>query len=197
MFKRTKGYFLLMMLVLTGLAGKLQSDTLSGKERRYLINELKISKTALGESITGLSEKQLNFRPAKNKPSIRDCIFHLVSAEDYLWKTTKASLETEPQAQKIRFHDESLNALAITATNNLQYPQMKFDNLKAALKLYKNGRAEMQRYVNTSTENVRAHFAATTIGFLDAYQLMLLNTIYTKYYTQEIEKIKASPNFPK
>jgi hypothetical protein len=42
MLKRTKGIFLLILLVLTGFAGRISSDTISRQERRFLIEHLKI-----------------------------------------------------------------------------------------------------------------------------------------------------------
>ena len=59
MFKRTKGYLLLTLLVLTGLAGNTHSNSLSGKERKVLVNHLKDSKTAFLKSVKNLSEDQL------------------------------------------------------------------------------------------------------------------------------------------
>ncbi|MFL5788794.1 MAG: hypothetical protein ACJ748_12120, partial [Flavisolibacter sp.] len=61
MLKRTKGYFLLTMLVLTGLAGRLHTDTLSGKERRFLISELKLTSSDFLLSIKYLTPRQLNY----------------------------------------------------------------------------------------------------------------------------------------
>jgi hypothetical protein len=37
MFKRTRGYLLLTLLVLTGLAGRKHNETLTGKEREQLL----------------------------------------------------------------------------------------------------------------------------------------------------------------
>lgn len=37
MFKRTRGYLLLILLVLTGLAGRTHTETLTGKERNQLL----------------------------------------------------------------------------------------------------------------------------------------------------------------
>ena len=61
MLKRTKGYTLLLLLVLTGLAGRISTTTITSKERRVAIDELKESKVAVLKSVKGLSEKQLNF----------------------------------------------------------------------------------------------------------------------------------------
>jgi hypothetical protein len=196
MFKRTKGYFLLTMLVLTGLAGRMHTNILITKERRTLVTELKSSRNDFLRSVEGLSAKQLNFRPGKNELSIKECVYKLASVENYLWTTAKASLKEEITCvPKSISNDEAL--FSFVAQKNFQCNEVNFKNTKEALKFYKNERADILKYVHTSTENVRAHAAKTCAGNFDAYQLIMLNAIFANYYTQQIENIKMHANFPK
>ena len=196
MFKRTKGYFLLTMLVLTGLAGRMHTNILTTKERRTLVTELKSSRNNFLRSVEGLSAKQLNFRPGKNELSIKECVYKLASVENYLWTTAKASLKEEiTSVPKSISNDEAL--FSFVAQKNFQCSEVNFKNTKEALKFYKNERADILKYVHTSTENVRAHAAKTCAGNFDAYQLIMLNAIFAGYYTQQIENIKMHANFPK
>ena len=184
------------MLVLTGLAGRIHSDTLSGKERRLLTKELKTSRTGFTESIEGLTTKQLNFKPAKNSLSIKQCVYKLVSVESNLWKVTRACLQQEAAQRQRSFSDEQLFTISIQP-DFTGLKELKFKNIKNAMKVFKNEGAEIHKYVLTSTENIRAHVLQTSIGNLDAYQLMMVNAIFAKQYTQQIEKIKSDPDFPK
>jgi len=195
MFKRTKGYFLLTMLVITGLAGRMQLNILTTKERHTLVTELKTSRSDFLKNVDGLSLKQYNFKAVKKDLSIKDCIYNLVSIEDSLWTAAQASLKEESPSVKKTFSDEALPSL--TLNQNSFQNDIKFRNIKDALKFYKNGRADMLKYVHTSTENVRGHIAQTENGNFDAYQLLLLNTIYCRYYTNMIEQIKTHRKFPK
>ena len=202
MLKRPKGYLLLTMLVLTGLAGRLHSDTLSGKERRFLINELKTSKSAFTESIEGLSIKQINFKPGKNKKSIKDCIYHLAFIQNNLWQITKNGLKKSTNTIQIKKISDT--EVATLLEHQLQDPEL-FISLKngsvlsneEAKKLLKDNRADLLRYIKTTTENVRSHMVQTPHGVFDAYQVMLMNSMYTNYFTRVIEHIKSNPNFPK
>lgn len=195
MFKRTRGYFLLTMLVLTGLAGRLHTNILTTKERHTLVAELKNSKTDFLKSVEDLSVKQLNFKTGKNDRSVKECVYELISIENNLWVSAKASLKQETSPfQRTVPNDEQLHSIV---EKSFQCHELKFNRMKEALKFYKNQKTEMLKYVHTSTENVRAHVAKTCVGNFDAYQLMLLSAIYTEYYTQQIEEIKAHPNFPK
>jgi hypothetical protein len=197
MFKRNKGYFLLTMLVLTGLAGRMHTTILTTKERHTLVTELKTSRNDFLKSVDGLSTKQLNFKANRNELSIKECIFKLVSIEKKLWKSVQSSMKQEtPSLKRTIEQDEALPSLlqknALAACN-----EIKFKSVREAMKFYKNERAQMLKYVHTSTQNVKGHMAATSFGNLDAYQLLLLTSIYSNYYTQQIEKIKAHPDFPK
>lgn len=194
MFKRTKGYFLLIMLVLTGLAGRMHSTILSTKERHTLVTELKTSRNEFLKNVDGLSARQMNFKLRKKDPSIKDYIFKMVSTETGLWDVCQTSLKHEASSIQKTYTDEALTS--VLQQQQPVFPNKNFANTKDALKLYKNTEAEMLKYVHTSTENVRGHGLHTTFGNFDCYQLILLNTIYCKYYTEQIKKIKANPKFP-
>jgi len=194
MFKRTKGYFLLTMLVLTGLAGRMHSNILSTKERHTLVIELKTSRNDFLKNVDGLSARQMNYKLRKKDPSIKDYIYKMVSIETALWSACKASLKHEPSSIQKTYTDETLSS--VIQQQQRFFPTINFASSKEALKLYKNEEAEMLKYVHTSTENIRGHGVHTNLGNFDCYQLILLTTIYCKYYIEQIEKIKANSKFP-
>lgn len=194
MFKRTKGYFLLTMLVLTGLAGRMHSNILSTKERHTLVTELKTSRNDFLKNVDGLSARQMNFKLRKKDPSIKDYMCKMVSIETALWSACQASLKQEPSSIQKTYTDETLSS--VIQQQQMFFPTINFESSKEALKLYKNEEAEMLKYVHTSTENIRGHGVHTNFGNFDCYQLILLTTIYCKYYTEQIEKIKANSKFP-
>jgi len=195
MFKRTKGYFLLTMLVLTGLAGRIHSNILTTKERHILVTELKSSTNDFLKNVEGLSLKQINFKARKKDLSIKDYINKIVSTQNSLWAVTQLSLKQQTLTAQKTYSDETL--LNVTEQKQTFTNKLKFQSIKEALKFYKNEKGEMLKYVHTSTENIRAYGAHTNIGDFDCYQLMMLTTIYCKFYTQQIEQIKADPRFPK
>src|SRR5688572_11201056 len=100
MLKRTKGYTLLLLLVLTGLAGRLFTTTITSQERRFLIDQLKQSKASFAKSVQGLTEAQLNFKSGPEKTSIKDCITHLTLTQNDLWSIADASLKQPSNPEK-------------------------------------------------------------------------------------------------
>jgi hypothetical protein len=201
MFKRTKGYLLLTMLVLTGLAGKLHSDTLSAKERRHLVVELKDSRAALLQAIEGLSSKQLNYRPGKKDASIKDCLLQLSETETHLWNTAQSAVSREDRPRSFSgFNDADLERVVpmqLPYLLHLQPTQRKKLATSEVLQILKDNRSEMLRFAKTTTESLRERTCDTQFGSFDVYQTILLAGYCTEYFTNEIEKIKAGKNFPK
>jgi hypothetical protein len=64
--RRSKyGYLLLALLVITGLAGTITSTSITSKERKLIVSNLKDTKNDVLKSIKGLSKSQLNFKPSE------------------------------------------------------------------------------------------------------------------------------------
>src|SRR5580765_9004749 len=100
MLKRTKGRLLLTLLVITGLAGTLKDTSLSHKERKSAMTLMKDSKTSALKSIKGLSNTQLNFKPASDRWSIKECMYHIAISEKNLWDMLETSLKGPANPEK-------------------------------------------------------------------------------------------------
>ena len=102
MLKRTKGLFLLSLLVITGLAGALNDTAISSKERKLSASLMKDTKTDLVKSVKGLSEAQLNYRQAADRWSVKDCVYHLAVTEKALWQLLEMTMKAPPNNKKIQ-----------------------------------------------------------------------------------------------
>ncbi|HEV7622035.1 MAG TPA: hypothetical protein VGO09_09885 [Flavisolibacter sp.] len=200
MLKRTKGYFLLTMLVLTGLAGRTHTDVLSGKERRFLLNDLKIIKIDLLNNIQGLSKKQLDFRQTKNSLSIRDHLYRTAAVQITLWNNVQSSLlhHISIAPEKISMDDAQLNDCVNNdlETARIFNTKIHFHSVPEVLNNLKKENTEIIRYVRTATDNLRHHIVKTPVGNLDIFQTIIFISAYTKQSLQMIKEIKQSPGFP-
>ena len=206
MHKETKGYFLLVILVITGLAGRMSFNTITNHERHALIHQLKDSKANFLSSINGLSEKQLNFKPAADKNSIRDVIRLQAVEESVLWNLTDASLkETTPADKHVanKIKDEELlqsesgfepKAIVYSLLPPVKIP---WTNTYETIEAFEQKRSFIITYVRTTTDDMRSHMVRNEKGALDAYQVLLLLSADTKNNTRRIEEIKAGSSFPK
>jgi hypothetical protein len=204
MFKRTRGIALLILLVLTGLAGQVSNETLNSKERRYLISHLKATRSNLLHSVDGLSEAQWNYRPAKDKWSIRECLYHIVLVEKSFTTLAAGTLKQPPAPNaSSRIKDEEL-VVAMANRNTAFKAPGQFNPAVApwktaaeAVAVFKENRAGAIKFVRTTTDNVRAFTAQAPFGEADVYQVYLGMSAYTDRHTQQIREIKDSPKFPR
>lgn len=204
MFKRTNGYILLVLLVVTGLGSQVSNDTLSSKERRHLVQHLKESRTHLLHSIKDLSIDQLNFTPAPDQWSIREHIAHLLLAEEFFYK--KASEAKTPYADTTTTAlqtDSGIIATVIKRAPEVQELKIldptgvKETTFHETLQNFKNNRAQTIKFVRTTTDNIRRHTTKVPFGDADAYQVLLGMSVYTEECLRQITNIKSHPHFPK
>ena len=73
----------------------------------------------------------------------------------------------------------------------------KYKTVEGALESFKATRMEHIKYMKGTTEDLRNHVVQTTFGSLDCYQVCLVISLLDNKYLQQIEEIKADPNFPR
>lgn len=206
MLKRRNGFLLLTLLVLTGLAGRIHSDSLTGKERRHLVSHLKDSKVQFLKSVKGLSEAQLNFKASPDKWSVKECIQHLALAENNLWAMAEVQLKQPANPDKrtdIKLTDDALvkmvtdRSFKAQASETFKPENAKWKTANEAVNEFKEKRANLLKYAKTTTDDMRNHVVQVPFGSLDSYQLLLMISAHTLRHTQQIMEIKADPSFPK
>jgi hypothetical protein len=206
MLKRTKGRLLLTLLVITGLAGTLKDSSVSKKERKSAITLMKDTKADVLKSIKGLSETQLNFKTAPDRWSVKECIYHIAISEKNLWDMLEASMKTAATPEKraeIKMTDEQIiKALEDRSSKIKTIPPLEPQNtpyktLDEALETFKTRRADHIKYMKATTEDLRNHMVQMSFGSLDCYQLCLMMAAHSNRHTEQINEIKADPNFPK
>lgn len=205
MIKRTKGRLLLTLLVITGLAGTINDNSLSHKERRSAITLMKDTKSDILKSIKGLSEKQLNFKTAPDCWSIKECVYHIAVSEKNLGDQLEITMKTPANPEKraeIKMSDEQLIKMLEDQSFNVKtetfgQKNISYRSLNDALNTFKTKRADHIKYIKSTTEDLRNHVVQMPFGCVDCYQLCLMFASNSNRYTQQIEEMKRDPNFPK
>lgn len=182
-------------------------ETLSEKERKFAASHLKATQAELIKSVKGLSDAQLNFKPAADKWSVKDCVFHLAISEAALWKWVEATMKEPANPEKraeIKMTDDqviagvSSRANKVKTSESLEPQNGKWANADEALDTLKKDRATLIDYVKNTDGDMRNHVATQSpMGPLDAYQLVLFISSHTNRHLQQINEVKADPNFPK
>jgi len=77
-------------------------------------------------------------------------------------------------------------------------PTGRFANQDDLGKTFEQARGNTMNYVRTTTDDLRDHFFDHPVfGTMDAYQWILLISAHCARHTEQIEEVKADPNFPK
>lgn len=204
MHKRNSGYILLGLLVITGFGSQVYNVTISQKERTFLHSDLKATKKQFLESVKGLSESQLVFKPSEDAWSVYDCIIHLALSEEKIWEMADQALKLPANPEKrsvIKRTDEELMAMAKDRSKKGKAPEVlqpaksEWKNSSDAVRSFKERRATLMKYVKTTTHDMRNHVVETMA--MDSYQVLLLISAHTNRHTQQIREIRSHPNFPK
>ncbi len=200
MLKRTKSYLLLTMVVLTGFAGSIDVGSLSPKERRVLVNQLKDSKKSILESLEGLNDAQVNFKPSADIASIRENLDQVINYEQNILKLTQNRLNHPINIEERRMLTVPDEKLLQLSTNNQHYCCLEkpaFKDIEETVKEFKTGRVAMVKFVKTTTDDLRNSVLRINNQHVDAYQALLILSNHANQHLQAIEKIKLHPNFPK
>jgi hypothetical protein len=205
MRKRKTGYIFLTILVITGLAGTI-SSSISGKERKYALSLMKDTRADVLRSIKGLSEAQLNFKPAPDRWSVKECMYHIAVSENDLWQRMEDAMKssagpeekaagniTDEQLVKM-MEDRSRKAKTSAPLEPVNAP---YHSMEEAVNDFKEKRNEHIKYLRATTEDLRNHFVKMPFGTLDCYQVLLMIASHSNRHMQQIEEVKADPAFPK
>jgi len=204
--KNRTGYLMLAILVISGLAGTVTDNSLTKKERKLALESMKSSRTAVFESLWGITEVQLRYQSPRLKYSISDFITQLATKEKTIWEILETTLNSTADPKErdyIKIKDEEIFSLLkhppvkteTLGTGELENPA--YNSPQEALTHFKNTRIAHMKYINRTTEDLRNHVAKTPLGWMDSYQICLLMSAYSNWFAQQIDEIRSEPGFPK
>jgi len=205
MQKRKYGYILLTLLVISGLAGTPSGNTLSKKERKYAIEQMKDTRADVLRSVKDLTEAQLNFRPGRDQWTIKECIYHIAISERNLWNLIEATMKSPANPEKrseIKLTDDELvkmmqdRSFKVKTTEQFEPKNTPYKNLEEALTDFKINRVSHIKYVKSTTEDLRNHVAQMRFGWIDCYQICLMISAHSNRHIQQINEVKNSTGFP-
>jgi DinB superfamily len=183
-----------------------RNAALSEKERTYADDLLAKTEQGVFNSLLGLSEAQLNFKPAPDRWSISECIKHIAVTEIALWQMTDAALKQPANPEKrsdIKVTDEQVVQMLesrdkkIKTAPPLEPQNTSYKSTSAALSSFFDSRKKLMEFVMTTNTEMRDHVVTLPFGSFDTYQMVLFIAAHSNRHTQQIEEVKADPNYPK
>jgi len=181
--------------------------TLTDKERNGAVDLLSKTEQGVFNSLLGLNDAQLNFKPAPDRWSIAECVKHIAVTEIALWQMTDAALKQPANPEKrseIKATDEQLvqmvesRAQKVKTFTSLEPQNTSYKSTPDALASFFDSRKKLIVFVSTTNDNLRDHVVTLEkVGSFDCYQMVLFMAAHSYRHTQQIEEVKADPNFPK
>jgi len=180
------------------------AQDLSPDDRTAGLAHLEMTRTGVVNTVKGLSDAQLSFKPSPEQWSIAQVLEHIASAEDMLLglvndQVLKASPPTE--GTDTRATDRMILQTVPDRTRKRSaseplIPSNRYGSAAEALKHFGESRAKTLALMQDNAE-LRAHAADSPLGKLDAYQWLLFISAHSERHTKQMLEVKESPGFPK
>ena len=190
--------------------GRKISGALTPKEREFLLGYLQDTRKSLLADVAGLSEAQLKFKPNAETWSIAENVEHIVLVENNVFASVTEKIVKSPARPELkgakgpRVNDATPIIVATNRTARRFKAPEPFKPVKhyataaVAAADFEQTRARALQYAQTTTDDLRAHFAENPIvGTIDAYQWLLFVAAHGERHRAQIAEVKAHPAFPK
>ncbi|MFI5185488.1 MAG: DinB family protein [Chitinophagales bacterium] len=193
--------FAFLLLAFTG-----KKTSITDKERKTASELLSQTEQGVFNSLLGMSDAQLNFKPAPDRWSIAECIKHIAVTEQMLWQMTDAALKQAANPEKrseIKATDEQVvqmiesRAKKVKTAPAMEPQNTPFKSLADALASFRAAREKLIEFVQITDADLRNHVLTFPAGTYDSYQMVLFIAAHSNRHTQQMEEVKADPNFPK
>lgn len=175
------------------------------QERAYATDALQSTRASLRQSINGLTDAQLNYKPAPDCWSVAECVEHIALVESGLFATIQKGMSYPANPEKraeMKYSDVDVIKAVRSRTVTLPSPDPflptgRFGSTSAAMEAFDQQREAVIAYVKTVTDDLRTHyFQHIALGWLDAYQAILLLASHGERHRKQIDEVKTSPGFP-
>jgi len=179
---------------------------LTDKERKDALDLLSKTEQGVFSSLLGLSEAQLNFKPAPDRWSISDCVKHIAASEKGLWMMVSGNLKQPANPDKrslIKVTDEQVVQMIesrekkVKTMAPLEPQNTGYKSLADAMSSFYIERGKLIEFVSTTNDDLRDHVVTLPPGSFDCYQMVLFIAAHSNRHTQQIEEVRTDPNFPK
>ncbi|WP_143305235.1 DinB family protein [Chitinophaga vietnamensis] len=176
------------------------------EDRSLLLSELKNTKENLLKTVQGLSDAQLQYKPAPDRWSVIECVEHITLIERF-FREAEQSMIKEPanpdKKKDVKVTDDFIVKSVEDRSHKRQAPEFgqpknTFGSPSATIAAFSAQRDSLIDYVTNTTDDMRNHLTdKSPFGTIDAYQLLLLDAAHTARHTKQMQEVKADSGFPK
>lgn len=183
------------------------STPLTPEEREFALKQYETTRDNFLKSISGLSQKQWTFKPAPDRWSVAEVAEHITVSESTIMGLIQKQIMTSPadpaKRAEVKGKDQIILQRMPDRSHKAQAPEMlrptgRWATETDLVKVFEDSRKANMDYIRTTNDDLRDHFYThPAFGLLDGYQWLLLLSSHSARHTEQIEEVKADPNFPK
>lgn len=184
-----------------------KSGALSQKEREFAVQFLEEAQNKFFNSISGLSDAQMRYKPSPERWSIAEIAEHIVLAEDQLYgfvtnRLIKAPIA--PDAKRSALSDQQV--IAATNDRSKQFsanerglPTGRWASKEEIIENFKKTRARTVELIKTTSEDLRYRLAKNPAAGqeIDAFQWLLFSSAHCERHVAQINEVKADSKYPR
>jgi len=197
---------LLLFLPMLVFSFTSMKSSLTEKERENAVKILTDTENGVSDAVKGLSEAQLKFKPAPDRWGVEECAKHIAISELNLWNSIETSLKEAANPGKraeLKWSDDQVVQMLENRTRKvktmdpLKPENTPYKSLDEALSSFKMNRNNLIDFIKSTDADLRNHVITLPFGSLDCYQFVLFIAAHSNRHTQQIDEVKADPNYPK
>lgn len=183
-----------------------QAQTLSQGERDYALSALHASRKLFLDSVQGLSEAQLKWKPDAKTWSVMEIAEHIVASEQFLSETAQKALASPPDPSKKKANAREMDAKILAGAADRSQkaqapdglvPKGRFSTIGELTSEFRKLRDRNIAFIRETSADLRSHFAPSPMGDLDVLQWYLFLAGHTERHVAQIQELKSNPAFPR
>ncbi|MCG9972401.1 DinB family protein [Christiangramia crocea] len=165
---------------------------------------LEETREGLEESVEGLSDAQMQFKPDAEGWSVAEIVEHIIIVEGGLRSMLEAKFAEDPTPElkaEVKMTDEQILGFITDRSQKVKTqsqfePSAKYATSEEALEAFNDQREDIVDFLKDTEVDMRNYINEFPFGKIDAYQTVLFMAGHTARHTQQIEEVKSSPGFP-
>ena len=177
------------------------------EERKAAVKYLKHTQKLFLDSVKGLSDEQLKWKPAPDKWSVFEVSEHITLAESFIFDLISGQIMKAPanSAKTSEVTMEQIQTMVPDRTNNFQSPEpirpekAPWTSMADTLAAFKQRRATTISFMEVGNDDMRERFFMNPAfnKEMDAYLWIAFLSAHTERHVKQILEVKANPSFPK
>ena len=196
----------LTLVLFAAGANPVSAKPLTKEERDAVVKYLKHTQKLFLDSVKGLSDAQLKWKPAPDKWSVFEVSEHITLAESFIFDMITGQIMKSPadETKTSAATAEQIMQMVPDRTQKFQAPEpirpdkATWRSMSETLAAFKQKRGTTIDFVAKGNDDMRSHFGPNPVfKDLDAYLWLFFLSAHNERHVKQILEVKANPDFPK